>query len=125
MYIRIVNLKFASEIESDAMQAFAEHELINKIPKIPVRFGMTFGGKDRLRFGLGSGYSFGKVKVDVAFGYIGSFKMANTRGLDLGLNVFYDYKKSDEANSTFIDKIKKYLVSFFSKKDKIELEMTE
>ena len=98
---------------------------INKIPKIPVRFGMTFGGKDRLRFGLGSGYSFGKVKIDVAFGYIGSFKMANTRGLDLGLNVFYDYKKSDEANSTFIDKIKQYLVGFLSKKDKIELEVAE
>ena len=34
MYIRIVNLKFASEIEADAMQAFAEHELINKLPGI-------------------------------------------------------------------------------------------
>ena len=32
MYIRIVNLKFASEIEADAMQAYAEHELINKLP---------------------------------------------------------------------------------------------
>tara|TARA_Y100000766_G_scaffold226557_1_gene199478 strand:- start:155 stop:433 length:279 start_codon:yes stop_codon:yes gene_type:complete len=34
MYIRIVNLKFASEIESDAMQAYAEHELIKKLPGI-------------------------------------------------------------------------------------------
>ena len=34
MYIRIVNLKFASEIEADAMHAFAEHELINKLPGI-------------------------------------------------------------------------------------------
>ena len=34
MYIRIVNLKFSSEIEADAMQAFAEHELINKLPGI-------------------------------------------------------------------------------------------
>ena len=34
MYIRIVNIKFASEIEADAMQAFAEHELINKLPGI-------------------------------------------------------------------------------------------
>ena len=34
MYIRIVNLKFASEIEADAMQAYAEHELINKLPGI-------------------------------------------------------------------------------------------
>ena len=33
MYIRIVNLKFASEIEADAMHAYAEHELINKLPK--------------------------------------------------------------------------------------------
>ena len=33
MYIRI-NLKFASEIEADAMHAFAEHELINKLPGI-------------------------------------------------------------------------------------------
>ena len=34
MYIRIVNLKFASEIEADAMQAYAEHELIKKLPGI-------------------------------------------------------------------------------------------
>ena len=34
MYIRSVNLKFASEIEADAMQAYAEHELINKLPGI-------------------------------------------------------------------------------------------
>ena len=34
MYIRIVNLKFASEIEADAMKAYAEHELINKLPGI-------------------------------------------------------------------------------------------
>ena len=34
MYLRIVNLKFASEIEADAMQAYAEHELINKLPGI-------------------------------------------------------------------------------------------
>ena len=34
MYIRIVNAKFASEIEADAMHAFAEHELINKLPGI-------------------------------------------------------------------------------------------
>ena len=31
MFIRIVNLKFASEIEADAMHAYAEHELINKL----------------------------------------------------------------------------------------------
>lgn len=34
MFIRIVNLKFASEIEADAMHAYAEHELINKLPGI-------------------------------------------------------------------------------------------
>jgi hypothetical protein len=34
MFIRIVNVKFASEIEADAMHAFAEHELINKLPGI-------------------------------------------------------------------------------------------
>ena len=34
MYIRIVNLKFASEIEADAMHAYAKHELINILPGI-------------------------------------------------------------------------------------------
>ncbi len=34
MYIRVVNVKFASELESEAMLAFAEHELINKLPGI-------------------------------------------------------------------------------------------
>ncbi len=34
MYIRIVNIKFASEIEADAMHAYAEHELINKLKGI-------------------------------------------------------------------------------------------
>ena len=98
---------------------------INKIPKIPVRVGMMFGGEDRLRFGLGSGYSFGKIKIDVAFGYIGALKMADTRGLDLGMNVFYDYKESDEASLNFIDKIKEYFIGLFSKKQKVELKSTE
>ena len=30
MYIRVVNLKFSSKIDSDAMQALAKHEMINK-----------------------------------------------------------------------------------------------
>ena len=34
MYLRIVNLKFASEIEADAMHAFAEYELLDKLPGI-------------------------------------------------------------------------------------------
>ena len=34
MYIRVVNVKFASELEAEAMLAFAEHELINKLPGI-------------------------------------------------------------------------------------------
>ena len=34
MFISIVNLKFASDIEADAMQAYAEYELINKLPGI-------------------------------------------------------------------------------------------
>ena len=34
MFIRIVNLKFTSEIEADAMHAYAEPELINKLPGI-------------------------------------------------------------------------------------------
>ena len=34
MYIRVVNLKFSSEIEADAMHAYAKHELINKLSGI-------------------------------------------------------------------------------------------
>ena len=34
MFIRIVNLKFSSNIESDAMHALAKHELINILPGI-------------------------------------------------------------------------------------------
>ena len=34
MYLRIVNLKFASEIEADAMHAFAEYELLDKLSGI-------------------------------------------------------------------------------------------
>ncbi len=34
MYLRIVNLKFASEIEADAMHAFAEYELLDKLQGI-------------------------------------------------------------------------------------------
>ena len=37
MYIRVVNVKFASELEAEAMLAFAEHELINKLPGIFIR----------------------------------------------------------------------------------------
>jgi hypothetical protein len=34
MYIRIVNLKFSSKIDSDAMHALAKHEMINNLPGI-------------------------------------------------------------------------------------------
>ena len=34
MYIRIVNLKFSSTIEADAMSALAKYELINVLPGI-------------------------------------------------------------------------------------------
>ena len=34
MYIRVVNLKFSSKIDADAMQALAKHEMINNLPGI-------------------------------------------------------------------------------------------
>ena len=34
MYIRIVNLKFTSKIDADAMQALAKYEMINNLPGI-------------------------------------------------------------------------------------------
>ena len=34
MFIRIVNIKFSSKIEADAMNALAKHELINVLPGI-------------------------------------------------------------------------------------------
>ena len=34
MYIRVVNLKFSSKIDSDAMQALAKYEMINNLPGI-------------------------------------------------------------------------------------------
>ena len=34
MYIRVVNLKFSSKIDSDAMQALAKHEMINNLPDL-------------------------------------------------------------------------------------------
>ena len=34
MYIRIVNLKFSSKIDSDAMSALAKYEMINNLPGI-------------------------------------------------------------------------------------------
>ena len=88
---------------------------INKNPKIPIRIGATFGGKDRYRYSFGSGYSFGSMKVDVAYGYIGSFKSSSARGADISLNIYYDYIESDEQELTFIDKIKNFFIDSFSK----------
>ncbi len=34
MFIRIVNIKFTSKIEADAMQALAKHEMIEMLPGI-------------------------------------------------------------------------------------------
>ena len=34
MFIRVVNIKFSSKIEADAMNALAKHELINVLPGI-------------------------------------------------------------------------------------------
>ena len=95
---------------------------INKHPKIPIRLGLTFGGEDKYRFALGSGYSFGAMKIDFAYGYIGSFKLSKARGLDLSLNIYYDYKESDVDELTFIDKIKNFFIDLISKIKKKEDE---
>tara|TARA_B100001564_G_C20532375_1_gene620372 strand:+ start:649 stop:927 length:279 start_codon:yes stop_codon:yes gene_type:complete len=34
MFVRVVNIKFSSKIEADAMHALAKHEMINKLPGI-------------------------------------------------------------------------------------------
>ncbi len=34
MFVRIVNIKFASKIDADAMHALAKHEMINNLPGI-------------------------------------------------------------------------------------------
>ena len=34
MFIRVVNIKFSSQIEADAMHALAKHEMINNLPGI-------------------------------------------------------------------------------------------
>ena len=79
---------------------------LNKNPKIPLRFGLTLGGEDKYRFNVGSGYSFGSMKIDFAYGYIGAISLKNTRGFNLALNVFYDYQEPKEGDRTFIDKLK-------------------
>ena len=88
---------------------------INKNPKIPIRFGATFGGKERYRYSFGSGYAFGAMKVDFAYGFIGSFKSSSARGADISLNIYYDYVESDASELTFVDKIKNFLMDSFNK----------
>ena len=34
MFVRVVNIKFSSKIEADAMHALAKHEMINNLPGI-------------------------------------------------------------------------------------------
>ncbi len=34
MFVRVVNIKFSSKIEADAMNALAKHEMINNLPGI-------------------------------------------------------------------------------------------
>ena len=55
------------------------------------------------------------MKIDFAYGYIGSFKLSKAKGLDMSFNIYYDYKKSDENSLTFIDKIKNFFISLFKK----------
>ena len=91
---------------------------LNKNPKIPLRFGLTLGGKDKYRFNIGTGYSFGAMKVDFAYGYVGAVSINNTRGFNLALNLFYDYTEPQEGELTFIDKIKVFFQNIFSNKNK-------
>jgi hypothetical protein len=34
MFVRVVNIKFSSRIEADAMHALAKHEMINNLPGV-------------------------------------------------------------------------------------------
>ena len=88
---------------------------INKNPKIPIRIGTTLGGNDRYRFSLGSGYSFGKLKFDFGYAYIGSFKSSSARGADIALNLFYDYVESKENENSIFDKLKAFFLKIIEK----------
>ena len=88
---------------------------VNKNPKIPIRAGITLGGKDKQRIGFGSGYSFGNMKIDIGYGYIGGFSLNSTRGADLAISMYYDYKEADQDKPTFIDKIKDFFTNTISK----------
>ena len=117
------DILFAADIMTGLDNTFINEEKwkvslgaeINKNPKIPIRLGVTLGGKDRYRYSLGSGYSFGNMKIDVAYGFIGSFKSSSAKGSDISLNIYYDYVESKEEELTFIDKIKTFFIDLFSK----------
>ena len=81
---------------------------INKNPKIPIRIGTTLGGDDRYRFCIGSGYSFGNLKLDFGYAYIGSFKSSRARGVDVALNFFYDYVESNDEENIFLKRLKDF-----------------
>ena len=80
-----------------------------------MRFGLTLGGEDKYRFNIGSGYSIGSMIVDFAYGYVGALSLKNTRGFNLALNLFYDYKEPKEGDKTFVDKIKDLVKKIFKK----------
>ena len=58
------------------------------------------------------------MKIDVAYGFIGGFSLYNTRGMDIALNIFYDYKEPVEGQLTFIDKIKNFFVDLITRTKK-------
>ena len=88
---------------------------INKNPKVPIRVGITLGGKDKQRIGFGSVYSFCNMKIDIGYGYIGGFSLNSTRGADLAISMYYEYKEADQDKPTFIDKIKDFFTTTISK----------
>ena len=55
--------------------------------RIPLRFGMSYGGYDKKSFSFGGGLHFSKIHLDFGVAFKGAMSFNKTNGIDFGLNM--------------------------------------
>jgi hypothetical protein len=57
-------------------------------PKLPIRIGVSFGGKDHRQLSFGSGYHAGFIHLDWALGLNHGLWFTTARGIDFSFVVY-------------------------------------
>lgn len=72
---------------------------VTKSPRVPFRIGVSFGGWKHLELTFGSGYHFGFIHMDWAFGLNQGLWFTTAKGINIAVNIYTTGRRKDYEQS--------------------------